>query len=131
MGVKDEVMIATILKQIVEGLAYFHSKGLIHRDIKADNLLVHESGQLLLSNFSLTTSIKYSNKILTFVGSPCWMAPEKIEQKDGYDLKSDIWSLGITALELTSGDVPFSKLAPMKAMMSIFNSEPPSLSKYE
>ena len=59
------------------------------------------------------------------------MAPEKIEQKDGYDLKSDIWSLGITALEITSGDVPYSNLSPMKAMMNIFNNEEPSLNKYE
>ena len=59
------------------------------------------------------------------------MAPEKIEQKDGYDLKSDIWSLGITALELTAGDVPFSSLAPMKAMMSVFNSKAPQLNVYE
>jgi len=59
------------------------------------------------------------------------MAPEKIEQKDGYDLKSDIWSLGITALELTTGDVPFSDLPPMKAMMSVFNAKAPAVNQYE
>lgn len=59
------------------------------------------------------------------------MAPEKIEQKDGYDMKSDIWSLGIIAIELASGQVPFEDLPPMKALMNIFNMEAPKLNKYE
>jgi len=66
-------------------MTYFHSKGLMHRDIKAGNILVHESGKLMLSNFALSVSVKFNNKHLQFVGSPQWMAPEKIEQKEGYD----------------------------------------------
>ena len=59
------------------------------------------------------------------------MSPEKIEQKDGYDFKSDVWALGITAYEIVTGSVPYQDLPPMKALMTIFNSEPPTLNKYE
>lgn len=92
---------------------------------------MNEDGRVVISNFGLTTGVKKGTKLFEFVGSPCWMAPEKIEQKDGYDLKSDIWSLGIIALELTSGHVPHEDLSPMKALMNIFNLEAPSLNKYE
>jgi len=59
------------------------------------------------------------------------MAPEKIEQKEGYDFKSDIWSLGILALEISSGQVPHENLPPMKALMNIYNMDAPTLNKYE
>lgn len=78
-GIKDETLISAILIQIIEGLTYFHNKQLMHRDIKAENILVNENGQMVISNFGLTTTIKHTHKIITFVGSPQWMAPEKIE----------------------------------------------------
>jgi serine/threonine-protein kinase OSR1/STK39 len=99
--------------------------------LKADNILVNENGQLVIGNFALTTSLKTKTKIIDFVGSPCWMAPEKIEQKDGYDFKSDVWSLGIIAIEIVSGQVPYEDLPPMKSLMNIFNMDAPRLNKYE
>ena len=105
--IKDEVLLASILKQIVEGLSYFHNMGFIHRDLKAENVLMNESGKVVISDFGVADSLKNGFKMLTFVGSPCHMAPEVMEQTTGYDIKADIWSLGITAIELAEGVVPF------------------------
>lgn len=130
-GIKDEPMIASILKQIVEGMQYFHSKGLIHRDIKSDNLLVNKNGEVMLSDFGVSSSIKTGYKRTSFVGSPCWMAPEVIEQTTGYDTKADIWSFGITALEMVDGKPPHNELPAVKVLVMVLNGPNPGLSKYE
>ena len=91
----------------MEGLVYIHQKQLVHKDIKCENILIDKEGSIKLGKFSYGQSLKTGEKIMSFVGSPCWMSPEKIEQKDGYDIKSDIWSLGITAIEMANGKVPF------------------------
>ena len=75
----------------------------MHRDIKSSNLLLHGSGQVIIGDFGVSDSIKPGRMKKTFVGSPCWMAPEVIDQNVGYDYKADMWSLGITAIELTEG----------------------------
>ena len=79
MGIKDEALIASILKYTLEGLQYFHSQGQIHRDIKAGNILMDEQGDIYISDFGVSVHVKSGQKKTTFVGSPCWMAPEVAE----------------------------------------------------
>lgn len=86
-----------------------------------------EQGDIYISDFGVSAHVKLGSKKHTFVGSPCWMAPEVAEQSDGYDFKADIWSLGITAIELAMGEAPNSSQTAMKVLLVILNSPPPTL----
>ncbi|XP_034872992.1 serine/threonine-protein kinase TAO3 [Mirounga angustirostris] len=126
----QEVEIAAITHGALQGLAYLHSHALIHRDIKAGNILLTEPGQVKLADFGSASVASPAN---SFVGTPYWMAPEVILAMDEgqYDGKVDIWSLGITCIELAERKPPLFNMNAMSALYHIAQNDSPTLQSNE
>ncbi|XP_033340928.1 serine/threonine-protein kinase msn isoform X11 [Megalopta genalis] len=127
-----EEWIAYISREILRGLSYLHSNKVIHRDIKGQNVLLTDNAEVKLVDFGVSAQLDRTiGRRNTFIGTPYWMAPEVIacdENPDAtYDNRSDLWSLGITALEMAESQPPLCDLHPMRALFLIPRSPPPRL----
>ncbi|KAF0987290.1 hypothetical protein HZS_3691 [Henneguya salminicola] len=124
----SEARIARILFDAIRGLEYLHLRRKLHRDIKAGNILLDYDGTAKLADFGVSGQMTDTlAKRNTMVGTPYWMAPEVIEEV-GYEYKADIWSLGITCIEMAEGKPPFSNMHPMRAIFIIPTKPSPTFS---
>jgi len=123
----EEEAIKHVVASVLHGLKYLHANNMIHRDIKAGNILLTMKGQAKLGDFGVSATLGANqSKRKTVIGTPFWMAPEVISESS-YDGKADIWSLGITIIEMAQKEPPFSNIHPMRAIFMIPSRPPPKL----
>ncbi|XP_077093169.1 STE20-like serine/threonine-protein kinase isoform X5 [Siphateles boraxobius] len=127
-----EPQIRVVCKQTLEALVYLHENKIIHRDLKAGNILFTSDGDIKLADFGVSAkNTKTLQRRDSFIGTPYWMAPEVVmceTSKDRpYDYKADIWSLGVTLIELAQIEPPNHEMNPMRVLLKIAKSEPPTL----
>ena len=124
-----EEQIASIITMVLNGLSFLHEQKKIHRDIKAGNILLTREGFAKLGDFGVSAQLMHSfSKKVSKIGTPYWMSPEVISQNN-YDSKCDIWSLGITCIEMAEGEPPYSEVRTFLVMKKIISSPPKGLTK--
>uniref|UniRef100_A0A7S2RNI8 non-specific serine/threonine protein kinase n=1 Tax=Mucochytrium quahogii TaxID=96639 RepID=A0A7S2RNI8_9STRA len=127
----NEEEIRVICASVLLGLHYLHINKMIHRDVKAGNILITDDGHIKLADFGVSAQLTSNqSKRRTVIGTPFWMAPEVISESS-YDGKADIWSLGITMIEMAEMEPPYSNIHPMRAIFMIPSRPPPTFEKPE
>lgn len=127
-GTIEEKYIGVIVRELLVALQYIHKQSVIHRDIKAANVLITNEGKVMLCDFGVAAQLSSTSlRRNTMAGTPYWMAPEVIMEGTSYDVKADIWSLGITIYEIATGNPPYCDKEAMRAMQLITKSKPPRL----
>lgn len=122
-----EAEVGVVCHAVLHGLVYLHGNKLIHRDIKAGNVLINNRGEVKLADFGVSAQLNQTiAKRCTVIGTPYWMSPEVLTQNN-YNYRADIWSLGITAIEMATGNPPHHEVHPMRAIFMIPNKPPPKL----
>lgn len=146
-GIKDEALLASVLLSVLKALCYLHKGGKVHKDVKADNILLSAEGEVMLADFGVTADVsaleeeeedgdgsarRKKRKAAVFAGSPCWMAPEVFQgqaTEGGNSQKADIWAFGITALELGFGRPPYDRVDPVQLRKLVIE-DPPVTADY-
>ena len=127
----NEFEIASIVEKVLRALTFLHDGRKIHRDLKSGNILLNHKGEVKLGDFGVSAQLMNScSKKNSKIGTPYWMSPEIIQQSM-HNQSTDIWSLGITCIEMAEGEPPFSNIKPFRAMINIIKNPPRGLSKAE
>ncbi|KAK9805307.1 hypothetical protein WJX73_000155 [Symbiochloris irregularis] len=121
-----ESLVAVYIQQVLQGLAYLHEQGVVHRDIKGANILTTKEGIVKLADFGVAAKLDEERDKQSVVGTPYWMAPEVVEMT-GLSAASDIWSVGALAIELLTGSPPYGDLHPMSALYKIVQDDGPPM----